>query len=113
MAELEDYAIEMNKRIRVLRSLHVEELDGKVAAWLRQLKEMFPQVPDKILARVVPYKPGGDGRDVPWNRRLRRSLERSPSIIVHMFSGPDQKFWHQQLNSSHCKVLCVDTAINS
>ena len=29
-----------------------------------------------------------------------------------MFSGPDQKFWHQQLNSNQCKVLCVDTAIN-
>ena len=25
---------------------------------------------------------------------------------------PDQKFWHQQLKSNHCKVLCVDTAIN-
>ena len=87
IGELEDYAMEMNKRIRVLKSLHVEELDGKVAAWLRQLKEMFPQVPDEILARVVPYKPGGDGKDVPWNRRIRRSLERSPSIIVHMFSS--------------------------
>ena len=50
IGELEHYAMEMNNRIQVLKSLHVEEMDGKVAAWLRQLKEMFPQVPDDELS---------------------------------------------------------------
>ena len=79
-----------------------------------QLKALFPSLPEEILMRIVPdmsqLQEGQsfDGHRVPWNRRTRRRLDRAKKIVLHLFSGPDSKYWEKTLNKDGNEVLCVD-----
>ena len=82
--ELEETAIEDEKRMKVLRGEDVKGLDGRVLVWLRQLKEMFPHVPDHILVKVPPRRKG-TSEDLPWNRRLRRIFDGAEAMVMLFF----------------------------
>ena len=75
--------------------------------WLKGIKELWPEVPDDLLARVVPTgKWTGEG--LSWNRWLRKRFESCESLVIHLFSGPDQGWWKKRLDSSKRSVLCLD-----
>ena len=42
------------------------------------------------------------------NRRLRKRFESCESLVIHLFSGPDQGWWKKRLDSSKRSVLCLD-----
>lgn len=81
-----------------------------------KLKVLFPALPDEILMRVVPSmtdsQEGIDGALLPWNRRKRRRLAQAKQVVVHLFSGPDQRFWEKKLSTGGMEVLCVDISAN-
>ena len=110
--ELEDQEEELGNRVRALRAGNPGDLSPNIWRWLKDLREMWPEVPDELLARVVP-----SGRwsadQVPLNRHQRRRILSSPSVIVHLFSGPDQSWWRKRLESSARTVVCIDKMVDS
>ena len=87
------------------------DLDPRVWRWLNDLQEMWPEVPDDLLVRVIPTG-NWDGSSLPWNRRQRKRFRTCDSVIVHLFSGPDQSWWKRQLETKSRAVLCVDKEAN-
>ena len=81
-------------------------------AMTAKIKQVFPDLPDEVLMRITPdlelFRTSKLGMYLPWNRRKRRSIERAENIILHIFSGPDHKYWEKKLSSSTTAVLCVD-----
>eukprot|EP00435_Cladocopium_sp_Y103_P060736 s85_g22.t1 len=75
------------------------------------LQQEFPDLPDSVRHRVVPKMTELKGELLPWNRRMRRRILKAPRVILHLFSGKDQKTW-RQLEDSNTVVLCVDRLIN-
>ena len=76
------------------------------------LREMWPEVPDELIARVVPT--GRWTSDAaPFNRRQRQRVASSSSVILHLFSGPDQSWWKKRLDSNSRVVLCIDKSADS
>lgn len=73
--------------------------------WLT-LSKLFPRVPVDLLRRV-PGRATWRGECLPFNRRVRRRIERAKYVVVHVFSGKDESFW-QQLNSQDVAVLPLD-----
>ncbi|CAE7427987.1 GIP [Symbiodinium sp. CCMP2592] len=60
------------------------------------LRSLFPEVSGKVLARVCasPLDPGyNDWSDLPWNRRLRRSMTRASMGSVMMLVTPSASAW--------------------
>ena len=86
--------------------------DSPELALTVKLKSLFPELPDEILMRVVPdmsqLHAGFDGHRLPWNRRKRRRLERAKKLVIHVFSGPDSKYWEKVLNQDDMEVVCID-----
>ena len=86
--------------------------DSPELALTVKLKSLFPDLPDEILMRVVPdmsqLHTGFDGHRLPWNRRRRRCLERAKKLVLHVFSGPDSKYWEKVLNQNDMEVLRID-----
>ena len=54
-----------------------------------------------------------EGAALPWNRRQRKKFLSSPSVIVHLFSGPDQSWWKKMMETSSRVMLCVDREVSS
>ena len=107
IAAIEDEEIELNRRVRALRAGDPGDLAPSVWRWLKGIRELWPEVPDDLLARVVPTgKWTGEG--LPWNRRLRKRFESCESLVIHLFSGPDQGWWKKRLDNSKRSVLCLD-----
>ena len=73
---------------------------------LEALRDLFPAVPSHLLQQV-PGKLDWHGSALPLNRRQRRSIERSKTLVIYAFSGPDQKDW-MQVESKGVTVLCLD-----
>ena len=74
-----------------------------------QLRMQFPQVPQRILERMV----GSEELDmtqVPVNRRRRRTIAQAKRIIINMFSGGAEDRW-RHLEKDGTVVLCVDTLL--
>eukprot|EP00913_Durusdinium_trenchii_P015946 g14985.t1 len=86
-------------------------MSTEVALTLK-LKHLFQDVPDEILMRVIPdmseLEKVTDGSLLPWNRRKRRRLAQAKQIVLHLFSGPDNKYWEKTLQQNGVEVLCVD-----
>ena len=53
---------------------------------------MFPEVPDHLLERIVGTDQW-DGHRLPFNRRMRRKVEKATSVVVHLFSGGAPGRW--------------------
>ena len=52
-----------------------------------------------------------DTTKLPWNRRMRRSLEKAERIVLNLFSGRDEKSW--QLLDAKTQVLCMDVLLHA
>ena len=76
-----------------------------------KLKTLFKALPDDILMRIIPELDdlqSVDGSRLPWNRRKRRRLERAKQIVLHLFSGPDSKYWEKAIQQGSVEMLCID-----
>ena len=62
--------------------------------WLQRLRKLFPEVPAELLERVLPDDQF-DPELLPWNRHVRRRLKKADEIILHLFSGPDERTWKE------------------
>ena len=78
-----------------------------------KMREVFPNLPDEVMMGLIPYleqlKAMDFGARLPWNRSKRRRVQRAKNVILHIFSGPDQRFWEQKCSTKTTEVLCVDT----
>ena len=70
----------------------LQELDAETLFTV-MIKKEFPDLPDAICRRVVPKMSEIDSEKLPWNRRLRRKMMKSKRVVLHLFSGPDEKTW--------------------
>ena len=105
--ELESYEADVNRRVSALKAGNPGDLAPSVWRWLNDLRKMWPEVPDELIARVVPTG-RWSGEQVPLNRRQRQRALSSSSVILHLFSGPDQAWWKKHLDSNSRTVLCID-----
>ena len=78
--------------------------------WLQRLRKLFPEVPAELLERVLPDDQF-DPELLPWNRHVRRGLKKADEIILHLFSGPDERTW-RELETKDRRVLCVDMELH-
>ena len=76
---------------------------------MQWLSAKFPSLPGEILARI-PVASCYDATRVAWNRRQRRTWSRSKALALHLFSGPQKKFWELSRQDAHC--VCVDIQEN-
>lgn len=76
------------------------------------MRKLWPEVPDEIIARVVSTGKW-TGEQVPLNRRQRQRIWTSSSVILHLFSGPEQSWWKRNLESNSRAVLCIDKSVDS
>ena len=116
--EIEAFQVRNAQALRSLkdqdgREVHLEEalkalpVDPSIA--LRWLAQTFPSLPPDILARI-PTAVSYDTSKVAWNRRQRRTWQRSKALALHLFSGPQKKFWEIPRSDAHC--ICVDVQEN-
>ena len=114
ITEIEDRRARMMQRALRLRALgisgcHLEpENSGYVEEMLEWLRKLSPDCPEGLLARVPPiWKDDLGGEDVPFNRRVRRAVQRADKVVIHLFSGKTkaQDFGHLP---SSVYVLSID-----
>ncbi|CAE7861021.1 unnamed protein product [Symbiodinium necroappetens] len=79
-----------------------------VDAMLEWLQKLSPDCPKGILAWVPPvWQDDLKGEDVPFNRRVRRAVQRADKVVLHLFSGRTKPQDFGQWPSS-VYVLSVD-----
>eukprot|EP00435_Cladocopium_sp_Y103_P053777 s587_g17.t1 len=115
---LELYQLHQRRKLAMVKTLLTspEELDKNQMnlelALTARLRQQFPQLPDDVMMRLVPYmemlQSENMGNKLPWNRRKRRRLQRAKHVVIHVFSGADHSFWDRQCSSSSTEVLCID-----
>eukprot|EP00435_Cladocopium_sp_Y103_P030555 s975_g7.t1 len=120
---LEGFQQHQRRKLAVIRTLLTapDEIDKfnmtLEVAFTAKLRQHFPNLPDEVMERVVPYlgmlEAEGMGNKLPWNRRKRRRLAKAKHIIIHCFSGPDQVYWDRQCGSADTEVLCIDTTCST
>ena len=93
--------------VSLREALKALPVDPTVA--LKWLARKFPSLPPDVLARI-PVAASYDPSRVAWNRRQRRSWLRSKAAALHLFSGPQKKFWELPRPHAHC--VCVDVQEN-
>ena len=71
-----------------------------------ELRDLFPHVPLELLEQI-PGDRQFDGARLPFNRRRRRQIMNAKRLVVHAFSGPDEKDW-LRCESGGTVVLCLD-----
>ena len=112
ITELENHEADVSRRVSALRAGDPGDLAPSVWKWLTDLRKMWPEVPDELLARVIPTG-RWSGDQVPLNRRQRQRVMSSSSVILHLFSGPDQSWWKKHLESGSRTVVCIDKSVDS
>ena len=112
ISELEAHEEEMTKQVSALRAGNPWDLAPNVWKWLNELREMWPEVPDELLARVIPTK-RWSAESVPLNHRQRQRILSSSSVVLHPFSGPEQSWWKKHLDSNSRKVVCIEKMADS
>lgn len=70
------------------------------------VSKLFPMVPKEVVTQV-PGITNWDVHQLPFNRHLRRKLQLAKRIVLHVFSGDDQRFWVDQ-ESRGTVVLCAE-----
>eukprot|EP00435_Cladocopium_sp_Y103_P011532 s3834_g3.t1 len=78
---------------------------------MEDFKNRYPQVPNELVARIIPSGKW-QGDSLPWNRRMRRRFQGTNVLIIHLFSGENQKFWTSRLNQGGKVAMCLDKAAN-
>ena len=118
MDQLEHHSCVATARIALVRAIlqqpglmsHMADLDTTTLLSI-MLKKEFPDLPDSICAKIVPKETEVQGDQLPWNRRLRRRMMKARRIVLHLFSGSDEKTW-KQLEDANTMVICLDRVLN-
>ena len=77
-------------------------------AWIEALiRIMFPETPDRITREVSQYA-APTAEALCWNRRKRRSLERSKGVILHLCCGSCRGEFQASASRHGMIVLDVD-----
>ena len=116
---LEHYQVHQRRKLAMVKTMMADDslvdkskLNLELALTFK-LRQLFPQLPDQLMMRLVSYLEMVRAEDfesrLPWNRRKRRRLKRAKHVILHVFSGPGESFWHRKLSTATTEVLCVDT----
>ena len=119
LQELEQASLKRMWRLVALRALSEgvelpKEHRTVELALVAMVRKMFPNLPEELVHRVVPYdvgKPENDG-SLPWNRRKRRQIQKVKNVVIHLYSGPNAKWWERALTTSNTAVLCVDMELD-
>ena len=69
-------------------------------------KPIFPEVPAD-LAKEIPGYAEVDMNQVIFNRHHRRKVQRAKTLVVHLFSGDDPKFWMAQ-EKNGVVIICIE-----
>jgi len=119
MQWLELFYVQQWRKLAVVKTLLADasmvdlNLLNLETAMTVKMKQEFPGLPDHIMMKLIPHlemvKAEDFGARLPWNRHKRRRLLKAKRIILHIFSGPDSKYWEKQCASADTEVLCVDT----
>ncbi|CAE6952681.1 RE1 [Symbiodinium sp. CCMP2592] len=114
IAEIENKRALVMQRALRLRALAIgvgekgTDEPASVDAMLEWLRKLSPDCPESILARVPPVWKGHlVGEDIPFNRRIRRAVQRADKVVIHLFSGKTKAQDFGQWPSS-VYVLSVD-----
>ncbi|CAK9080208.1 unnamed protein product, partial [Durusdinium trenchii] len=92
IAEIERSMVRERARLAVLNGEENQsELELGEIHHLKELRELFPEVPLRLLVRILP---------------------KAREVVVHLFSGDTKKYWQRELESEGRAVLCVDTVID-
>ena len=116
---LEHFQIHQGRKLAIVKTMMMDanmvdksRLTMEMAVTLK-MREVFPNLPDEVMMGLIPYleqlKAMDFGARLPWNRSKRRRVQRAKNVILHIFSGPDQRFWEQKCSTKTTQVLCVDT----
>lgn len=118
LKEIEKRQLEKWCRAQMIRAVMLEGDKPQVKnlsmdlALIVKLREIFPQLPEEVLDRVVPRYDQGMmdnlGAALPWNRRKRRRFEKADNVVVHFYAGDSGYFWEKALNDRDTEVLCID-----
>ena len=55
-------------------------------------QENFPEVPDRIIRKLVSSVEPWDPAALPWNRHQRRAHQKK-GVALHLFCGPNVRKW--------------------
>ena len=117
LEEMELKQLRLLKRAIILKALwHGVEVDEEnlnvESALLLKLKEVFPDLPEELMMKLIPdmniMTKEGYGNLLPWNRAKRKRLLRAEKVVLHICSGPEHRFWERQLNTDKVETLCID-----
>ena len=114
ISEIEDRRARIMQRALRLKALGVSScpVDGEghalIEDMLEWLRKLSPDCPEGVMARVPPFwRDDLNGADVPFNRRVRRAVQRADKVVIHMFAGKTKPQDLGHLPSS-VYVLSVD-----
>ena len=69
---------------------------------------MFPEVPSYLIENVACHGQWNADRS-PWNRSKRRAIEKAKFVVLHLYSGDDDKIWKQlERQSNGVEVIQVE-----
>ncbi len=77
---------------------------------LQQIREHFPNVPARLLQHVMGSSTG-EAETLPLNRKRRRQVEKAKTLVIYVFSGPEDKGWCR-LENNGTVILCLDVLMN-
>ena len=75
---------------------------------VKRLQSIFPEVPAD-LAKEIPGFAEVDMNQVVFNRHHRRKVQRAKTLVAHLFSGDDPKFWMAQ-EKNGVVIICIELA---
>ena len=78
---------------------------------LKWWQEHFPEVPERIIKKVVSPVEPWDPAALPWNRHQRRAHQKR-GVALHLFSGPNVKKW-KDCEVGGLEWIFVDTCLGS
>ena len=56
----------------------------------------YPKVPPEVVNYMVGQNDKcPDGSELPWNRHVRRRLEKAKGIVIHLFAGDHSGWWRK------------------
>lgn len=93
--------VEEKKKARISAILGKElEPETEYEMNVAETQKMFPEVPAYLIENVACDGQWNADR-LPWNRRKRRAIEKAKFVVLHLYSGNDDKTWKQLERQSH------------
>ena len=82
------------------------QVQEKIGSWW---KNHYPEIPKEVVEYMKGQFDGKPpGENLPWNRHVRRRVERAKALVIHLFSGPKDQFWKRDWPEG-VEVLTVDS----